>query len=63
MIAQDFENPAVGDGVAAAFLEHALQFLAQSLQPGDTSLDLLQLTLRNAINVRAGMARIVGQLQ
>src|SRR6056297_1809789 len=63
VIAEDLEHAAVGDGVTAAFPEHALQFLAQSLQPRDSRLDLLQLAVRNAIDVGAGPARVVGQLQ
>src|SRR6056297_174472 len=63
VIAQDLEHPAIRDGIASAFPQHALQFLAQRLQPGDPRLDLLELAVRNAINVGAGPARVVGQLQ
>ena len=63
MVAQDLENPAIRDGLPAAFPQHPLQFRAQRLQPGDPGLDLLELAMRDDIHLGAGAGGVVGEVQ
>ena len=62
MIAKNREHPTVGDGVAAAFPEHALQFLAQRLQPGDPRFDFLELAVRDDVHFGTGPGGVVGKI-
>ena len=48
MAAQDVQDAAIGDGVLAAVSQHALQFRAKR----DAGLNLLQLALRYAVDIR-----------
>jgi hypothetical protein len=63
MITQYVEDPTVRGSAAAALVDHALQFGAQRLEPGDPLLDLAELPARDGIGLVAGGVRMVAEVE
>jgi hypothetical protein len=63
MIAQNLKDPAIRNGIATAFRQHALELLAQGLEPIDPDLDFLQLALRDVVHIRTRPVWVVRQTQ
>ena len=63
VIAEGFDNAAVGDRTALTQFEHPLQFAFQSLQVPDALLHLGELRARDLIHRLAGFGRIVGEVE
>lgn len=54
MVAQQLQHAACRNRVAPAFLQHALEFRARHLEPGDPGLHLLELAMRNSVHLGKG---------
>lgn len=63
VVAQHFEDAAVGHAVGVALADHAAQFRAQRVEPGKAGLDLFQLPLRHRIDLRARAFGTVREIQ
>ena len=63
VIAQHFEDTAIGHPVGMAFADHALQLAPQCLEPGETRLDLRQLPARDRVDLGAGALGAVGKIE
>ena len=63
VVAQDLDDPAVGDAPAPALLDHPLEFASQRVKAFDASLDIAELRLRDGVRGLAGLFRLVAEAQ
>ena len=63
MVSKDLQNLALRNAVTVALGDHAFQLLLERLQTLDPLFDLMELPTRNRIRIRAGLGRVVREVQ
>jgi uracil-DNA glycosylase len=63
MVSKDLQNLALRNAVTVALGDHAFQFLLKRLQTLDPLFDLVELPTRDRIRLRAGLGRVVREVQ
>ena len=63
VVGQDFDDAAVGDAAMAALADHAAEFAAKRLQTRDLGFDVGEHVAGDAVDARAGLIRLVHELQ
>ena len=62
-VRQRFQDPAVGDPIAAARGDHAFQVGLEGPQPGDAAPHIFEVSPRDPGHRRARLLRVAGKLQ
>lgn len=63
VVAQDLDDPTIGDAPAPALFDHAFEFRAQCLQVRDPLFHVSQLRPCNGVYSLAGLVRLVTETQ